>query len=107
MLYVGSLAARAEAGWDYISKMNFNGLAGVPSECAGTSSTFYADGAYRDVATSGFRSPLGSGAARYGDGDGLAYFDGSYAPSTAFADLSSPLCETPDDFDPVPIIVSA
>ena len=107
MLYVGSLAARAEAGWDYISKMNFNGLAGVPSECAGTSSTFYADGAYRDVATSGFRSPLGSGTAGDGGHDGLAYFDGSHAPSNANAYLSSPLCETPDDFDPVPFVPAA
>ena len=90
MLYVGSLAARAEAGWDYISKMNFNGLAGVPSECAGTSSTFYADGVYRDVATSGFRSPLGSGNANNGDNDGLAYFNGNNAPSNANANLSSP-----------------
>ena len=107
MLYVGSLAARAEAGWDYISKMNFNGLAGVPSECAGTSSTFYADGAYRDVATSGFRSPLGSGHASRGGSDGLACFDGHNAPSDALAYLSSPLCETPDDFDPVPFVPAA
>ncbi|MBQ9530304.1 MAG: hypothetical protein IJR73_08110 [Bacteroidales bacterium] len=107
MLYVGSLGARAEAGWDYISKMNFNGLAGVPSECAGTSSTYYADGAYRDIATSGFRSPLGSGTASLGGHDGLACFYGDSAPSHATAYLSSPLCETPDDFDPVPIIVSA
>ena len=107
MLYVGSLAARAEAGWDYISRLNFNGLAGMPSECAGTSSTYYADGCYRDIATSGFRSPLGSGRADHGGLDGLACFCGDHAPSHADASLSSPLCETPDDFDPVPIIVAA
>ena len=107
MLFVGSLAAAEAAGWSYISKMNFNGLAGVPSECAGTSSTFYADGCYRDIATSGFRSPLGSGNANFGDFDGLAFFYGNFAPSNASAYLSSPLCETPDDFDPVPFIAAA
>lgn len=107
MLYVGSLGARAEAGWDFISKMNFNGLAGVPSECAGTSSTFYADGVYRDIATSGFRSPLGSGDAYNGDHAGLAYFNGDNGPADADAALSSPLCETPDDFDPVPFVPAA
>ena len=107
MLFVGSLAAVAAAGWSYISRLNFQGLAGMPSECSGTASTYYADGCYRDVATSGFRSPLGSGIASNGDLDGLACFTGDNAPSTAGADLSSPLCETPDDFDPVPIVVSA
>ena len=107
MLFVGSLAAAAAAGWDYISRLNFTGLAGMPAELAGTSSTYYADGCYRDIATSGFRSPLGSGSAVYGGNVGLACFRGYSAPSHACAYLSSPLCETPDDFDPVPIIVSA
>ncbi len=107
MTYVGSLAAAAAAGWSYISKLNFTGLAGMPSECEGTSSTYYADGCYRDVAISGFRSPLGSGYANLGDNDGLACFNGYNAPSDALAYLSSPLCETPDDFDPTPIIVAA
>lgn len=102
LLFVGSLAARSEAGWDYISKLNFNGLAGMPSECAGTASTYYADGCYRDIAVSVFRSPLGSGYADLGSSDGLAYFNGHYAPSNSTAPLSSPLCETPDDFNPVP-----
>ena len=107
MLYVGSLPGVETAGWSYISKINFKGLAGVPSECNGTASTYYADGCYRDAASSGFRSPLGSGAAGRGGVDGLAYFYGNIAPSTADARLSSPLCETPDDFDPVPVVVAA
>lgn len=107
MLFVGSLAAAAAAEWSYISRLNFQGLAGMPSECSGTASTYYADGCYRDVATSVFRSPLGSGLASDGGHAGLACFYGCHAPSHAGAALSSPLCETPDDFDPVPIIVSA
>lgn len=90
MLFIGSLGARAEAGWDYISKMNFNGLAGMPSECSGTASTYYTDGVYRDISVSGFRSPLGSGNANNGAYAGLAYFNGNYAPSTANVNLSSP-----------------
>jgi len=62
----------------------------MPSECEATSSTYYADGCYRDIATSGFRSPLGSGNANNGDNDGLAYFNGNNAPSNANANLSSP-----------------
>ena len=80
--------------------MNFTGLAGMPSVLGATSSTYYADGAYRDVDTSGFRSPLGSGNAYGGDRDGLAFFDGDNAPSHADAYLSSPLCECAEDFDP-------
>ncbi len=90
MIHVGDLAAAASASWAYISKINYQGLAGMPSECNGTSSTYYADGAYRDVATSGFRSPLGGGYANNGSIDGLAYFNGNYAPSNSNANLSSP-----------------
>ena len=104
MLYVGSLAAAESASWSYISKMNFTGLAGMPAECNATSSTGYADGCYRDIATSGFRSPLGSGLANLGGTDGLACFYGNFAPSLAPACLSSPLCETPEDFDPTPTV---
>ena len=104
MLYVGNLPAAASAGWTYISKLNYNGLAGMPAECLGTSSTYYADGCYRDVATSGFRAPWGSGYADSGGYVGLACFRGSAAPTSALAYLSSPLCETPDDFDPEPAV---
>jgi hypothetical protein len=107
MLFVGKLAARSEAGWDYISKLNYYGLAGIPSECSATFSTYHCDGCYRETGTSGFLSPLGSGNADLGGNDGLACFLGSAAPSYASANLSSPLCETPDDFSPVPIVVSA
>ncbi len=106
MLYVGDLAAPASAGWDYIKSINYNGLAGMPAEGGATSSTYHADGMYRDVATSGFRSPLGSGYAHHGDTVGLACFSGSSAPTLAHAYLSSPLCETPDDFDPSPVVYS-
>ena len=39
MLYVGDLAAPAEAGWDYIKRLNYNGLAGMPAEGGGPAST--------------------------------------------------------------------
>ncbi len=102
MLHVGDLAGVETAAWSYISKINYEGLAGMPAECAGTSSTYYGDGCYRDVATSGFRSPLGAGSADYGDTAGSVCFSGSDAPSDALARLSSPLYETSEDFDPVP-----
>ena len=107
MLEVGSLPAVAAEGWYQIKTINFNGLAGVPAELGGTSATYRADGAYLDVATSGFRSPLGSGFANLGGIDGLAYFHGNFAPSIANASLSSPLCECAEDFDPVPTVASA
>ena len=102
MLHVGDLAGVETAGWSYISKINYEGLAGMPAECDATSSTKYADGCYRDVATSGFRSPLGAGNASDGGYAGSVYFTGDDAPSNARANLSSPLCETSEDFDPVP-----
>ncbi len=107
MLEVGSLAAASEAGWEYIREVNFTGLAGVPSLLGATSSTYHCDGAYRDIATSGFRAVLGSGHARRGDYAGLACFRGSYAPSTAYACLSSPLCECAEDFNPAGTVISA
>lgn len=100
MFEVGGLAAASAAGWEYVKELNFTGLAGMPSVLGATSSTYYADGAYRDVATSGFRSPLGSGGAGDGGDVGLAYFRGNLTPSGADARLSSPLCECAEDFDP-------
>ena len=104
MIHVGDLAAAETASWAYISALNFEGLAGMPAECSGTSSTYYCDGVYRDISISGFRSPLGSGTADYGAYVGLACFDGSHAPSYASAYLSSPLCEVLGDFDPRPTV---
>ena len=104
MIHVGDLAAAETASWAYISALNFEGLAGMPAECSGTSSTYYCDGVYRDIYTSGFRSPLGSGSADYGTNDGLAFFFGDLAPSYASASLSSPLCEVLGDFDPRPTV---
>lgn len=106
MVHVGDLAGVEAAGWSYISALNFNGMAGMPSACDGTSATYYADGCYRDVSTSGFRSPLGSGYAGDGGLDGLACFNGNLAPSAARAYLSSPLCEVDGDFDPRPTVYS-
>jgi len=104
MIHVGDLAAAETASWAYISALNFEGLAGMPAECSGTSSTYYCDGVYRDISISGFRSPLGSGNANTGDYDGLAYFCGNFAPSYSYAYLSSPLCEVLGDFDPRPTV---
>ena len=107
MLEVGSLAAAEAAGWEYIREVNYTGLAGVPSVLGATGSTYHCDGAYRDIATSGFRAVLGSGHARHGGYAGLACFDGYYAPSDAYAYLSSPLCECAEDFDPRGILIAA
>ena len=104
MIHVGGIAAPASASWDYIKTINFEGLAGMPAERGATASTHYCDGAYLDTATSGFRSPLGSGSADAGGFDGLAYFHGNSAPSYSDAYLSSPLCEVQGDFDPRPTV---
>lgn len=104
MIHVGDLAAAEKASWAYISALNFEGLAGMPAECSGTTSTYYCDGVYRDIYTSGFRSLLGSGQAGSGTYDGLACFRGDNAPSSAYAHLSSPLCEVLGDFDPRPTV---
>ena len=104
MIHVGDLAAAETASWAYISALNFEGLAGMPAECSGTSSTYYCDGVYRDIYTSGFRSPLGSGSADLGADGGLACFRGYTAPSDSGAALSSPLCEVLGDFDPRPTV---
>ena len=90
MIKVGSLAAATAAGWEYIKQVSYQGLSGMPSVLGATSTTNYGDGAYRDTASSGFRSPLGSGNANNGDNAGLAYFNGNNAPSNANANLSSP-----------------
>ena len=104
MIHVGGIAAPASASWDYIKTINFEGLAGMPAERGATASTHYCDGAYLDTATSGFRSPLGSGNAGDGANGGLACFYGNYAPSDSYAYLSSPLCEVLGDFDPRPTV---
>ena len=104
MIHVGDLAAAESASWSYITALNFEGLAGMPAACGATASTYFCDGAYRDMSVSGFRSPLGSGVAFSGGNDGLACFNGGIAPSTSDADLSSPLCEVQGDFDPRPTV---
>lgn len=104
MIHVGDLAAAESASWSYITALNFEGLAGMPAACGATASTYFCDGAYRDMSVSVFRSPLGSGFAHDGDTDGLACFHGSYAPSHSLASLSSPLCEVQGDFDPRPTV---
>ena len=100
MFEVGGWLSSNPGNWTYIKELNYTGLAGMPSVDGATSSTYFADGCYADTATSGFRSPLGSGYASSGVYGGLAYFHGNLAPSNADAYLSSPLCECAEDFDP-------
>ena len=102
MKKVGTIVPSTPGSWNYIKRINFLGLAGMPSEDGGTTSTYRCDGCYFDSATSGFRAPLGSGYAYNGGGGGLAYFYGYYAPSDSHAHLSSPLCECVGDFGPEP-----
>lgn len=90
MIKVGTINPSTPETWNYIKRINFQGLAGMPSEDGGTSSTYRGDGCYFNKAVSGFRSPLGSGNADTGGIDGLAYFNGNYAPSNSNANLSSP-----------------
>ena len=102
MIKVGTIKPSIVSSWNYIKRINFQGLAGMPAEDGATSSTHRCDGCYFENATSGFRSPLGGGCAHHGDLDGLACFHGNYAPSFSYAYLSSPLCECVGDFNPIP-----
>ena len=102
MIKVGTFVPSTLGTWSYVKRINFLGLAGMPSEDGATSSTHRCDGCYFQTGISGFRAPLGSGLANYGGYDGLACFYGYYAPSHATATLSSPLCECAEDFDPNP-----
>ena len=102
MIKVGTINPSIVSSWNYIKRINFQGLAGMPAEDGATSSTHRCDGCYFEKAGSGFRSPLGGGAASYGVHAGLACFNGDCAPSTSDAYLSSPLCECVGDFDPIP-----
>ena len=102
MIKVGTINPSIVSSWNYIKRINFQGLAGMPAEDGATSSTHRCDGCYFETASSGFRSPLGGGSANGGDLDGLAYFLGNFAPSLSTASLSSPLCECVGDFDPIP-----
>ena len=90
MIKVGTILPSTPETWNYVKRINFQGLAGMPSEDGATSATYRSDGCYFNKAVSGFRSPLGSGNANNGDIDGLAYFNGNYAPSNSNANLSSP-----------------
>ena len=107
MLKVGTILPSTPDTWNYIKRINFQGLAGMPSEDGATSATYRSDGCYFQKTTSGFRSPLGSGDANTGGIGGLACFCGHYAPSNSYASLSSPLCECVGDFDPTPKVYAA
>lgn len=104
MIHVGDYTATSLT-WSYITELMWNGLAGMPaSSDGGTESTYFGDAAYLDSAVSGLRAPVGSGSGCSGTSAGLAYFFGNHAPSGTYANLSSPSCETEEDFDPVPRI---
>ena len=107
MIKVGTILPSTPETWNYVKRINFQGLAGMPSEDGATSATYRSDGCYFHKAVSGFRSPLGSGNAHDGDFDGLACFHGNYAPSTSYSILSSPLCECVGDFDPTPKVYAS
>ena len=107
MIKVGTILPSTPETWNYVKRINFQGLAGMPSEDGATSATYRSDGCYFNKAVSGFWSPLGSGLANSGGVDGLACFDGNSAPSDSSADLSSPLCECVGDFDPTPKVYAS
>ena len=77
----------------YIKRISFEGLCSMPTEVGGSSVTYYPDYFYTDAATAtGLRVRAAGGNANYGANAGAFYVYAHYAPSTAYANYSSPLC---------------
>ena len=77
----------------YIKRVSFEGLCSMPTEVGGSSVTYYPDYFYTDAdKATGLRVRAAGGSAYNGAFAGAFYVFAYYAPSTAFAYCSSPLC---------------
>ena len=82
----------------YIKRVSTNGLCMMPTAVGGSASTYYPDYFYTNGATqTGLRVRAAGGSAHYGAGAGAFYANAHYAPTTAPACHSSPLCVFVDD----------
>ena len=90
----------------YIMQISNQNLCHAPTVVGGSSSTYYADYLYGDTATSGLRVPAVGGSANAGGYDGPEYLRANFAVSASYAHYGSPLCESEDNWDTMPIIVA-
>lgn len=93
-----------EGGWNYISKLNLEGLVMFPLEVGATASTGYADGYYNPASVNGLRGALCLGRASDGGNAGSACLYGSVAPSDALANRAACLCEFAKPFSTEPTL---
>lgn len=97
---VGQTPAHASASWSYIKEITAKFLSGMPTEDAGSGSTFFADGYYNPAAAEGsVRGSFRLGVASYGDYAGSCLLNGDDAPSYAAAVGGAVLCEFTEPFD--------
>lgn len=99
-LLIGKTPVYSSANWQYIKKISFDHLSGMPIEVGGSGSTFYADGYYNpNVHEAGaLRGACRLGYAGNGGHAGSLFLCGNDAPSTAYAYGGAVLCEFTEAF---------
>ena len=99
-LLIGKTPVYSSANWQYIKKISFDHLSGMPTEVGATASTYYADGYYNpNVHEAGaLRGALRLGSADFGDSAGSCMLGGNHAPSDAGAGDGAVLCEFAEAF---------
>ena len=105
-ILAGTTPVHATASWSFIKKMRLNHLTMVPEEDGGTESTYYGDGYYNPIITSGLRGALRLGAADHGSIAGSCMLIGNFAPSSADANWGFALCEFEKAFTTAPTFVN-
>ena len=97
------LPAVPSAAWNYIADLSMQNLCGCPTKLTGASSvTYYSDGCYNNLDTSGLRAVFRRGNASDGANAGLAYLYADVGVTSADVGWSSPLCFACEDPSPVP-----
>lgn len=91
------------ARWRYISEVAFSCLECIPISCDGTDSTFFCDGYYNPIATSGSRLVLRSGPLLVGGQCGPSIVLGLSGGGGAYADYGSSLCEVTEEWSVDPV----
>ncbi|MEL7600545.1 MAG: hypothetical protein AAGU18_10680 [Proteiniphilum sp.] len=98
--------ATLPAASGYIMQISQQNLCHTPTVTGGSASTYYADYLYMDTAASGLRVPAVGGHALNTSIAGPECLLAIYAVSTSFAYYGSPLCESEENWDTTPVLVS-
>jgi len=91
------------ARWRYISEVAFSCLECIPISCDGTDSTFFCDGYYNPIVTSGSRLVLRSGTLGNGGPCGPSIVYGNLGVGYAYAVSGSSLCEVTEEWSVDPV----